>query len=66
MRSQLLSTQATLTTAQREIDGYRKREQQEELQIAEIKMMMHQVKHKHIKCFRFLTMKLCVGDHHQR
>merc|ERR1712141_49101 len=30
------------TSAQKEIDGYRRREQQEELQIAEVKMIMHQ------------------------
>ena len=43
LRSQFFVTQTTLTSAQKEIDGYRRREQHEELQIAEVKMMMHQV-----------------------
>ena len=43
LRSQFYATQTTLTSAQKEIDGYRRREQQEELQIAEVKMIMHQV-----------------------
>lgn len=51
LRSQLLSTQATLTSAQKEIEGHRKREQQEELQIAENKMMMHQVLFKKMSFF---------------
>jgi len=42
LRSQFYTTQTTLTSAQKEIEGYRKRAQQEELQIAEVKMMMHQ------------------------
>ena len=43
LRSQLLSAQSTLSSTQKEIQTYRNKEQQEELQIAEIKMMMHQV-----------------------
>ena len=44
VRSQLVNSQATLSTAQKEIESYRNKAQQEELQIAEVKMMMHQVK----------------------
>ena len=43
LRSQLLNSQATLSVAQKEIENYKKREQNDELQIAEVKMMMHQV-----------------------
>ena len=45
LRSQLLNTQATLSVAQKEIENYKKREQNDELQIAEVKMMMHQVRY---------------------
>ena len=43
VKSQLLNTQSELSTAQIELDSLRNKGQQEELQIAEIKMMMHQV-----------------------
>ena len=43
LRSQFDNSQITLNSAQKEIEGHRKRAQQEELQIAEVKMMMHQV-----------------------
>ena len=43
VKSQLLNTQSVLSTAQIELDSLRNKGQQEELQIAEIKMMMHQV-----------------------
>ncbi len=43
LRSQLLSTQATLTAAQKEIEGLKQRGQNDELLIAETKMVMHQV-----------------------
>ena len=43
VKSQLLNTQSVLSSAQIELDGLRNKGQQEELQIAEIKMMMHQV-----------------------
>ena len=42
LQSQHLSTQSTLATAQKEIEGYKSKEQEAELQIAEVKMMMHQ------------------------
>ena len=43
VKSQLLNTQSVLSSTQIELDGLRNKGQQEELQIAEIKMMMHQV-----------------------
>ena len=43
VRSQLVNVQATLSTAQKEIENFRQKAQEEELQIAEVKMMMHQV-----------------------
>ena len=43
VKSQLLNSQSVLSSAQIELDGLRNKGQQEELQIAEIKMMMHQV-----------------------
>ena len=43
LRSQFDNSKITLNSAQKEIEGHRKRAQQEELQIAEVKMMMHQV-----------------------
>ena len=43
VKSQLLNTQSVLSTAHIELDILRNKGQQEELQIAEIKMMMHQV-----------------------
>ena len=43
LKSQLVNVQSTLESAQKEVENYRNKEQQEELQIAEIKMMMHQV-----------------------
>ena len=43
IKSQLLNTQTTLSTAESEIEKLRGKGQQEEFQIAEMKMMMHQV-----------------------
>ena len=43
VKSQLLNTQSVLSTAHIELDSLRNKGQLEELQIAEIKMMMHQV-----------------------
>lgn len=43
IKSTLVNCQATLSTAQQEIESYRSREQHNELQMAEMKMMMHQV-----------------------
>ena len=43
VKSQLLNTQSSLSSTQTEMDSLRSKGQQEELQIAEIKMMMHQV-----------------------
>ena len=42
LRSQLVNLQSTLTAAQTEISNHKKREQSEELQIAELKLSMHQ------------------------
>ena len=42
LRSQLVNLQSTLTVAQEEISNHKKREQSEELQIAELKLTMHQ------------------------
>ena len=43
VKSQLLNTQSSLSSTQTEMESLRSKGQQEELQIAEIKMMMHQV-----------------------
>ena len=42
LRSQLVNLQSTLAAAQTEISNHKKREQSEELQIAELKLLMHQ------------------------
>ena len=62
LRSQFYTTQTTLTSAQKEIEGYRKRAQQEELQIAEVKMMMHQVRKK--KSFLAFIFRSCKTSYH--
>ena len=52
VKSQLLNNQSILSSTQIELSSLRSKGQQEELQIAEIKMMMHQVQYdqQHITC----------------